>query len=1166
MQITPKNDPLWAIICFIWLCILQNGRGALITAADHAAVPEGAKIQLTGSGLTGLQRASFRWLGSPTTQVNFTAISDTRADVTFTARQSIREHVLLLETTTGATVTLGAHQSPIPGNVVDFTTVGSYIGGGAGTDILIVKTGAVLKGAVPFSVQTVYVEAGGSVELQSGSSMGYLLFAEAGSTLDFRNSGIMWGGEMIYYTPTTQMLGQLPGNTFLGMPTSRQLPALTKSLNVGPFTLGVALGLSIAGNGTVAKLPEKTYYRPGEVVQLTAHPAEGHLFSGWSGAVSSVNPSITTNAGSSNPITATFSSGRVLTTFSGLGGSITRTPDAPNYPVGTNVTLQAVPAAGYEFLGWSGGATGAAVSTAIIMDADKTVLGSFRPTSAASQTIIDSTDYEAVPSGTPIRLTGTGFASPQRATFMRKGQDTLTTFTVISNTQMDVNYNTWQESRDHLLLLETPQGSTVSLDAYPGGSIAEFSGVGTYDASINRSSVLIVKPGSILQSIQNTPNNLEAVYVEAGAYLKFPGTNGFSLTNSYYLFAEDGAILDFSDQSGSGGRFSTWIFPSPQTQILGQVQGPAPRQVTSLSRSMGIGPFTVGHALNVLAVGDGAVMRNPDKLYFKAGDQVQLSAVPHAGSSFSNWSGASQATTPDITLTLPVAGLLTANFSNQRTLTSYSGLGGTIIRNPDAAGYPVNTSVELTAQPAAGYEFIGWSGEATGLGTVTSVTMNSNKIVLGSFRQLDQSNVPVITATDFKAVPVGTPIHLSGTALTNPLRATFLWAGQNSEAIFAADSATAMEVTFRSPQPFRNHLLLIETSGGSTVTLNANATPSGGVVEFTGVGTFHSNAGLDTILVVKSGSILQGVTGFGQISAIYVEAGALLQFQNNSQGVRSTYLFGENGSILDFRNFSSPGIHSGSWIFPSPGTQILGPMPGNLSGVPSSRQIPSLGKSTGVGPFTEAYRVTTHIVGPGTISRVLKPFYNAGETLDLTALPTGGAHFVRWIGTQTTGQAQLTLPVRHHLELTARFSTLVDFVSQWRLKHFTTAQLALPEISGLDADPDADGLANTAEYLFGGDPLTADNPADVQFTKTDPDGKTVEITYQRPQALGDADYRYFMSNNGTTWLQGAELVDVIITEKPPTLLPDNQEQINVRFQFQGDFPAKIMFRIGAVLR
>ncbi len=70
------------------------------------------------------------------------------------------------------------------------------------------------------------------------------------------------------------------------------------------------------------------------------------------------------------------------------------------------------------------------------------------------------------------------------------------------------------------------------------------------------------------------------------------------------------------------------------------------------------------------------------------------------------------------------------------TATSIPAVGGSIGINPVSADgtYPAGTVVNLTATPAAGYTFIGWTGEVANTGsTQTTVTMNEAQVISANF-------------------------------------------------------------------------------------------------------------------------------------------------------------------------------------------------------------------------------------------------------------------------------------------------------------------------------------------------------------------------------------------------------------------------------------------------
>ena len=80
------------------------------------------------------------------------------------------------------------------------------------------------------------------------------------------------------------------------------LKAYVTSAGATEYTLST----SVVGSGSIGRSPDQTTYAPGAEVTLTATPASGWLFSGWSGgATGSTNPlAVTMNA--SKTITATF--------------------------------------------------------------------------------------------------------------------------------------------------------------------------------------------------------------------------------------------------------------------------------------------------------------------------------------------------------------------------------------------------------------------------------------------------------------------------------------------------------------------------------------------------------------------------------------------------------------------------------------------------------------------------------------------------------------------------------------------------------------------------------------------------------------------------------------------------------------------------------------------
>jgi uncharacterized repeat protein (TIGR02543 family) len=126
---------------------------------------------------------------------------------------------------------------------------------------------------------------------------------------------------------------------------------------------------------------------------------------------------------------------------------------------------------------------------------------------------------------------------------------------------------------------------------------------------------------------------------------------------------------------------------------------------------------------------------------YNHGQSVSLTATADSGFAFTGWSGACSGVGA-CTVTMDGAKTVTATFSPVYTLTvTKSGSGtGTVTSTPAGINcgsdcteeYPIGTAVTLTASPASGSTFSGWSGACTRTGTCT-VTMDVAKSVTATF-------------------------------------------------------------------------------------------------------------------------------------------------------------------------------------------------------------------------------------------------------------------------------------------------------------------------------------------------------------------------------------------------------------------------------------------------
>jgi uncharacterized repeat protein (TIGR02543 family) len=198
-----------------------------------------------------------------------------------------------------------------------------------------------------------------------------------------------------------------------------------KSVTAGFTYSGSSTGvyriyITTAKNGRIIKTPDKQLYARGEQVILEAVPDQGYVFTRWQNYVNgaTANP-ITITMNSSRWVGAHFSRARGTTgytlTFTAHGGTVTRTPNKTSYVLGETVTLQATPATGYAFTGWSGALSGATNPASLVMNSNKSVTARFAPVNgggtvqtAGNTTVFSSISVAANRRAVPYTMPKTG--------------------------------------------------------------------------------------------------------------------------------------------------------------------------------------------------------------------------------------------------------------------------------------------------------------------------------------------------------------------------------------------------------------------------------------------------------------------------------------------------------------------------------------------------------------------------------------------------------------------------------------------------------------------------------------------------------------------------------------------------------------------------------------
>ena len=152
-----------------------------------------------------------------------------------------------------------------------------------------------------------------------------------------------------------------------------------------------------SGSGTVTSSPAGIDCRPtcsrsfseGTVVTLTASPAAGSTFTGWSGGGCSGTGACQVTVSAAESVTATFDTVPPVTLTVGTAGSgsgsVTTSPAgidcgptcSASFGEGSVVTLTATPAAGSTFTDWSGGGCSGTGACHVTLGSDTTVTATF---------------------------------------------------------------------------------------------------------------------------------------------------------------------------------------------------------------------------------------------------------------------------------------------------------------------------------------------------------------------------------------------------------------------------------------------------------------------------------------------------------------------------------------------------------------------------------------------------------------------------------------------------------------------------------------------------------------------------------------------------------------------------------------------------------------------
>jgi len=172
------------------------------------------------------------------------------------------------------------------------------------------------------------------------------------------------------------------------------------------------------------------------------------------------------------------------------------------------------------------------------------------------------------------------------------------------------------------------------------------------------------------------------------------------------------------------------------------------------------------YTLTVSAQGSGTVTKNPTYSTYPLHANVTVTAIPSSGWYFSSWSGDQTGTANPLNVTMRSDLVITGNFLpfSTNTLTLTTNGQGTISLNPAGGTYQSNTVVTVTATPAVGWIFVGWSGSTNTSANPLLLPMNGNQSLTGTFVQRPAFDIQPQGVTNVAGSTVAFSAHAVSTA------------------------------------------------------------------------------------------------------------------------------------------------------------------------------------------------------------------------------------------------------------------------------------------------------------------------------------------------------------------------------------------------------------------
>jgi hypothetical protein len=502
------------------------------------------------------------------------------------------------------------------------------------------------------------------------------------------------------------------------------------------------------------------------------------------------------------------------------GGSVT---GGGTYYQGATVNLQAIPATGWNFLGWSGDYVGNEPGFSWTVEAGASFVANFGTTisnvATGSGQIVLEPVLPVYPYGSEVRVIpvpnpgfalalwgGAGVGQPKSEWILKVTNATpkitalfqaLASDKAVLTAQSTFGGRVTQAAVDGIYA----KGTAVTVNAVADSGYEFLGWSGAASGSVNPVTLTLDASKTVRAEFRRTG----VVSYPVALTVTGPGTVRRVPDLGAY---ESGTEVELVAEPTAGALFGGWS---------GAVTSSQRRVRVTVSGAVSVGAnFKSVYPVATETRGEGQVLLSPPDANYADGSAVALTAKPAEGWGFVQWSGDLTTTTQESALTVDAPKRVVAEFARLGTLTLKSLGQGAIAKTPDAASYLPGTAVSLKATPAAGWKFVRWSGGASGSNAELAVVVGRTEAIVAEFAD---GEAPMLTLTEPVSGSVTDERFALKGSVSDNLRlasVTWTWNGVSQGAVPMGDGVFSIDELALNPGTNQIVMEALDAAGNST--------------------------------------------------------------------------------------------------------------------------------------------------------------------------------------------------------------------------------------------------------------------------------------------------------------------------------------------------------------